>query len=131
MRNINVGSDSKVFDITSDSGVTFHVPLAVAAAGDALSGAGAIDPDAPYTNVTTTAANALTMADGDHYGQIHTLTLVVDGGDGTLTPTTFADGSTLTFADVGDQATLMWTASGWRVINKCNVATGDAGPAIA
>lgn len=132
MRNVDLGSDAYgIGPITSDSGVSFHLPLYVDAAGDALSGAGAIDPDAPYTNVTTTGANALTMVDGDHYGQIHTITLVVDAGDGTLTPTTFSDGTTITFADVGDQVTLMWTSTGWRVINKCNVASGDAGPAIA
>lgn len=131
MRNENLGADLNAFSLTSDSGLTFHLPLVVDAAGDTLSGAGAIDPDAPYTNWTTTSADAGTLADADHYGQVITVTLVVDGGNGTLTPTTFADGDTITFADVGDQVTLMFGASGWRVINKCNVATGDAGPAIA
>jgi len=131
MRNENLGADLNAFTITSDSGLTFHLPLFIDAAGGTLSGAGAISPDKPYTTWTTTSADAGTLADGDHYGQVTTITLVVDGGNGTLTLTTFADGSTITFADVGDQVTLMFGASGWRVINKCNVATGDAGPAIA
>ena len=131
MRNENLGADLKAFTITSDSGLTFRLPLVVDAAGQALSGAGAINPDTPYTNWTTTGAEAGTLADGDHYGQLKTVTLVVDGGDGTLTPTTLADGTTITFADVGDQVTLIFGASGWRIINKCNVATGDAGPVVA
>lgn len=132
MRNENIGADlSGLGTVTSDSGLTFHQPLLIAAAGGALSGAGAISPDVPYTNWTTTGAEAGTLADADHYGQVTTITLVVDGGNGTLTPTTLADGTTITFADVGDQVTLMFTAAGWRIINKCNVASGDAGPAVA
>lgn len=131
MRNENFGADLNAFSLTSDSGLTFHLPLVVNAAGGALSGAGAISPDVPYTNWTTTGANAGTLADADHYGQVITITMVVDAGDGTLTPTTLADGTTITFADVGDQVTLMFTADGWRIINKCNVASGDAGPAVA
>lgn len=132
MRNENIGADvTGLGTITSDSALTFYQPLIIDAAGGALSGAGAISPDVPYTNWTTTGADAGTLADGDHYGQLTTVTLVVDGGDGTLTPTTLADGTTITFADVGDQVTLCYGSSGWRIINKCNVASGDAGPVVA
>ena len=42
------------------------------------------------TQVTTTGSNqALTLANGAN-GQIKIVTMVTDGGDGTLTPTTFA-----------------------------------------
>ncbi len=132
MRNVNLGSDAEgLGGITSDSGLTFRVPLVIDAAGGTLSGAGAIDPDDGYTQWTTTGADAGTLADGDHYGQICKIVMVVDGGNGTLTPTTLADGTTITFADVGDYVELMYGSSGWRVVFKCNVASGDAGPAVA
>lgn len=97
----------------------------------ALSGAGAITVDEYYTAVTTTGADALTMADGLKVGQLKKVQLIVDGGDGTLTPATFADGTTITFADAGDYAVLMWTASGWTAIELGNDADGATAPVAA
>ena len=51
-----------------------------------LSGAGAVDLDNLITELTTTGANALTLADGSTSGQIKIVNMIVDGGDGTLTP---------------------------------------------
>ena len=44
--------------------------------------------------------------------------MVADGGDGTLTPTTFANGSTITFNDVGDSAILVYNTTGFFTIAK-------------
>ena len=77
-----------------------------------LSGAGAVDVTSAVTHVTTTGADALTLADGVS-GQRKYIVMVTDGGDGTLTPTSLANGSTITFDDVGDSADLLFTNSAW------------------
>jgi len=78
-----------------------------------LSGAGAVDITSAVTKVTTTGTDALTLADGQ-VGQIKVIIMIVDGGDGTLTPTTLLGGSTITFADAGDAVVLLWvTTLGW------------------
>jgi hypothetical protein len=90
-----------------------------------LSGAGAVDLTNLITEVTTTGANALTLADGTTSGQIKIINMIVDGGDGTLTPVTFANGTTITFDAVGESATLVWNSTvGW-------VATSTIGATIA
>tara|TARA_B000000475_G_C15964067_1_gene434214 strand:+ start:639 stop:1043 length:405 start_codon:yes stop_codon:yes gene_type:complete len=90
-----------------------------------LSGAGAVDLTNLVTELTTTGANALTLADGTTSGQIKIINMIVDGGDGTLTPTTFANGTTITFDAVGESATLVWNSTvGW-------VATSTVGATIA
>ncbi len=78
-----------------------------------LSGAGAVDITSAVTKITTTSTDALTLADGQA-GQIKVIIMIVDGGDGTLTPTTLLGGSTITFADAGDAVVLLWvTTLGW------------------
>ena len=89
-----------------------------------LSGAGAVNLTDLITEVTTTGADALTLANGST-GQVKIITMIVDGGDGTLTPTTFANGTTITFDAVGESATLVWNSTvGW-------VATSTVGATIA
>ena len=81
-----------------------------------LSGAGAIDVVTGVTEVTTTAADALTLADGV-VGQIKIIVMKADGGDGTITPATFAGGTTITMNDVGDSVMLTYaTTIGWVLI---------------
>ena len=89
-----------------------------------LSGAGAVDTTNLVTELTTTGADALTLANGSP-GQIKIITMIVDGGDGTLTPTTFANGSTVTFDAVAESITLCWNSTiGW-------VVTSNSGTTIA
>ena len=90
-----------------------------------LSGAGAVDLTNLITELTTTGADALTLADGTTSGQVKIVNMIVDGGDGTLTPTTFANGTTITFDAVAESATLVWNSTiGW-------VATSVQGATIA
>ena len=90
-----------------------------------LSGAGAVDLTNLVTELTTTGADALTLADGTTSGQIKIVNMIVDGGDGTLTPTTFANGTTITFDAVGESATLVWNSTiGW-------IASSTQGATIA
>ena len=82
-----------------------------------LSGAGAVDVVNLVTEVTTTGADALTLANGST-GQVKIITMIVDGGDGTLTPTTLAGGTTITFNDVGDGVVLVYGTAGWVVVGN-------------
>jgi len=83
-----------------------------------LSGAGAVDIVNLVTEVTTTAADALTLADGT-VGQIKIITMIADGGDGTLTPTTFANGTTITFDAVNETVCLLFANTiGWVVVSN-------------
>lgn len=77
-----------------------------------VDGAGAIDLDFVVHEIQTTGAIALTLADGAD-GQLMILTMTVDGGAATLTPSNLVNGSTLTFDDVGDSALLTMCESGW------------------
>lgn len=65
--------------------------------------------------VTAGGAHAGTLADGTN-GQIKIITMIADGGDSVVTVTNFANGSTITFADVGDTVTLLFTNSNWVVL---------------
>lgn len=81
-----------------------------------LSGAGAVNTTDLITELTTTGADALTLADGEYKGQIKIIKMISDGGDGTLTPTSYLDGSTLTF-DNTDYAVLYWNGSNWCLVS--------------
>ena len=88
------------------------------------SGAGAVPITAATVRLTTTGANALTLANGTN-GQILSIVMVTDGGDGTLTPTTKTGYTTITFGDVGDSVMLQYfTTLGWMILsnNGCTVA---------
>ena len=91
----------------------------------ALSGAGAADIVNLITELTTGAgAAAVTLADGSTSGQIKIINHIVDGGGtATVTPTTFANGSTIAFDAVGESVTLVWNSTvGW-VASSVNGAT--------
>lgn len=120
--------------ILPDAAGTFAVsataPVTLSATGDIgvdstvvvttvqqLSGPGAIDVTSLTTEITTTGADAYTLADGV-IGQLKIIVMIVDGGDATITPTTFATGTTITMADVNDNITLLYTTNGW--VNTAN-----------
>ena len=91
----------------------------------ALSGAGAVDITNLVTEITTTGADALTLANGSA-GQIKIITMVVDGGGAaTVTPATFANGTDLTFADVNDTVCLVWASTiGWVIVSNSGAVVG-------
>jgi hypothetical protein len=86
----------------------------------ASSGAGAIDVTSPVTQVTTTGADALTLADGVE-GQTKTIVMVGYVGDGTLTPDNLAGGTTITFNAVGDSVQLLFTNDSWYITGSNSV----------
>ena len=81
-----------------------------------MTAAGAVNLTTLSTKVATSGAIALTLADGTA-GQIKTITMITDGGDATLTPTTKTGFSTITFNDVGDSVILQFhTTKGWMIL---------------
>jgi hypothetical protein len=124
--SFNVLSASQIAG--SGSCIAFFAPLA---AQQALSGAGAINITTFYTAWTTTGADAGTLADGATIGQLKKIKLIVDGGDGTLTPTNLAGGTTITFADAGDYVLLAWNGTDWVALELGNDADGATAPVLA
>ena len=80
---------------------------------DTRTGPGAISLNTLTTQIATTGTDdAITLANGT-LGQIKILAMTVDNGDAIITPATFANGTDITFEDVNDCITLLYTANGW------------------
>tara|TARA_Y100000389_G_C17446190_1_gene511759 strand:+ start:240 stop:2114 length:1875 start_codon:yes stop_codon:yes gene_type:complete len=89
---------------------------------DTRTGPGAISLTSLTTEIVTTGTNdALTLANGT-LGQIKILVMKTDGGDGIITPATFANGTNITMDAVHDSVTLIYLSSGWIVLAAQNVA---------
>jgi len=125
-----VRSESGFEDITKNAttgAITSNAAYNKAIRGgvQALSGAGAADTVNLITELTTAGgAAAVTLADGTTSGQMKIINMIVDGGGtATVTPTTFANGSTIAFDAVAESVTLVWnSAIGW-VATSVNGAT--------
>ena len=77
----------------------------------------AISVASSITHINTTAgAHAGAMANGTN-GQIKIITMITDGGNSVVTPAALAGYTTITFNDVGDSATLVFTNSNWVVLS--------------
>ena len=82
----------------------------------------AIDVVSSITHINTTAgAHAGAMANGIN-GQIKIITMIVDGGNSVVTPANLTGGSTITFQDVGDTVTCLFTNNNWVVISNVGCA---------
>lgn len=125
-----VRSESGFEDITKNAttgAITSNASYNKAIRGgvQALSGAGAADTVNLITELTTAGgAAAVTLADGTTSGQMKIINMIVDGGGtATVTPTTFANGTTIAFDAVAESVTLVWnSAIGW-VATSVNGAT--------
>ena len=103
----------------------FPTWLAFDSAAQAVTSATAVNVTTPVTTVATSGVIALTLANGSR-GQIKIITMITDGGDATLTPTTLNGYTTITFNTDGDACILIYTddTNGWSVIgnNGCTLA---------
>ena len=70
--------------------------------------------------VTAGSAHAGALANGTN-GQIKILTMIADGGNSVVTPANANGFSTITFADVGDTATLIFTGNKWNIVSSHSV----------
>lgn len=120
-------SDVKVLDqIVREKLTTFPV------APDTRTDAGAVSVTTYFTNIVTTTASALTLANGTEPGQMKKLMLSTVSGDATLTPVNLAGGTTIVFSVVGDMVEMTWDGANWTAIAVYNTATGSvATPVLA
>lgn len=88
-----------------------------------LTGAGAVTLTEPVTQVVTTGADALTLADGE-LNQVKYIGMLTDGGDGTLTPTNLKNYTTITFNDPGDYVVLQFNGLKWEILMYEGVTLG-------
>ena len=94
----------------------FPTWLAFDSTPQALTAAGAVNLTTAVTTIATSAAIALTLANGS-VGQIKILCMTTDGGTATLTPTTLNGYTTIAFDTVGDSCVLIYNSTGgWSVI---------------
>ena len=69
--------------------------------------------------ITTGSSQAFSLANGVE-GQIKIISMVTDGGSGTVTPASFVNGTSITFDDVEDTITLLYQSTGWVVLARQN-----------
>lgn len=118
------GSDgAKLVQVVNTAGVITTVSVESSGAAQSISGPGAIDIVTPVTEVTSTGADALTIADGA-IGQRKRIILIVDGGTATLTPANGLGYTTIAFADAGDSVDLEFRTGGWAMIGHGGLAGG-------
>lgn len=115
------GATTEMGVILLDEPANIFIPQG---AQQGLSGAGAVNVTAYSTAWTSGGAVAGTLANGTRVGQLKEILLTVAGGTGTLTPATASGFTTIAFSAVGDMVLLQWTAAGWIILKRCNVATG-------
>jgi DNA-binding IclR family transcriptional regulator len=91
---------------------------------EAITLAGALDPGVPVSLVTAaTNAIALTLADGDVEGQLKWV-VSLHANEATVAPATTAGAyANFVLTNIGDTASLQWTASGWALLARCSGAT--------
>lgn len=124
--NSSVNIAHTTWKITSTASATTIVPFIPVAVQQALSWAGAVTLTEYNTALTTTWANALTLADSTVIWQVKKIQMIVDGWEGTLTFNTTA---TIVFADVWDTAELMWNGTIWIPIALYNIVDWATAPA--
>lgn len=119
--NMKGASFQKAIVVDRDANVNINDGfLGYTATVQSLVGPGAINVISQITHITTTGADAFTLANGVN-GQTKIIVMIVDGGVGTLTPTTLAAGTTITFDAVGDSVHLLYTNSAWQIIGSYGV----------
>lgn len=115
----------------ASSVATALVPFVLAAAMSNTTDTAAVSVANYYTTLTTTGAAVPTLADGSVVGQMKKIEFLVDAGDAVLTPANLAGGTTITFADIGDVAELIWNGNDWVAIALYNTVDGATAPVLA
>ena len=121
--NLNLSTDGTgTIELQTATNVTGNLTVSGAFTGSrqTISGAGSINLTTLFTEITTTGADSFSLANGT-VGQIKIITMAVNGGDATITPTTFANGTSMTMDAVQDSVTLIYGANGWVVLASQNV----------
>jgi hypothetical protein len=121
LQTVKAGNPVTALSVDADNDVSITAGLLKFTGGaDIRTGAGILSIGTMTSHIVTTGADAITLADGVH-GQSKFIVMKTDGGDGTLTPANFANGTTITFNDVGDSVHLYFTNSSWHIMGSQGV----------
>lgn len=110
----------KIMDILNAADAAADAALVGADQKVVYDAAGAIDPtDDLATLDATEVGMAMTLADGSIAGERVALYLrsITTGATAVLTPANLTGGTTITFAAVGERASLIWTGAAWEKRN--------------
>jgi hypothetical protein len=108
--------------IRHGTAISFTVPYILEAIPEALSGPHAISTSCYFSSITTTDADAFTLAAPTLGGQLKEIQMIADGGDATITVTGGSGFTTIVMGDVGDNVLLMAIESSgslvWRLVRN-------------
>ena len=79
---------------------------------ESATGGGALSLTTAVSLITTTGTEAYTLADGIE-GQIKVISMKVNGGNATVTPDNYVNGTSILFNNVNDTITLLYQTTGW------------------
>ena len=85
-----------------------------------ITGGGALSLTTSASIITTTGTEAYTLADGTAEGQVKIISMKVDGGNATVTPDNYINGTSILFNNVNDTIVLMWHSTGWVQLARQN-----------
>ena len=85
-----------------------------------VSGGGALSLTTAVSLITSTGTEAYTLADGTLEGQIKIISMKVDGGNATVTPANYINGTSILFNNVNDTITLLYQSTGWVQLARQN-----------
>jgi len=114
---VGIQSPAEKLDVNGNLAISGGF-LRMAQSPQSISGNGALvaNVTSAITNITTTGSATISLADGVQ-GQIKHFVMITDAGDAVLTPLNRLGFSQITFNDVGDTATLIYTNSKWAVLS--------------
>ena len=119
------GSDSDVdLALSSKNFGSIVVENTFANKKQTLTGSGPADPKFPLTITSNGGAFAVSLVDGIRDGQIHKFVNIL-AGVCTITPETFANGTTVALAQYA-VAELIWTGATWVLLNQATSGTVPA-----
>ena len=119
------GSDSDVdLALSSKNFGSIIVENTFAYKKQTLTGSGPADPKFPLTITSNGGAFAVSLVDGIRDGQIHKFVNIL-AGVCTITPETFANGTTVALAQYA-VAELIWTGATWVLLNQATSGTVPA-----
>ena len=84
-----------------------------------VTGGGALSTTTGISLISTTGTEAYTLADGIE-GQIKVISMKVNGGNATVTPDNYVNGTSILFNNVNDTIVLMWQSTGWVQLARQN-----------
>lgn len=118
--------------VVTQPGSTFPTYIPHGAHTTSVAAAGAIPITNFYSTLDSNAgATTATLADGAVKGQLKKIQMIVDNGDVVVTPANLSGGTTITFADAGDFALLVFDGTNWVAIELGNDADGATAPVLA